>query len=237
MMIRRPGSPRRTAGRTPDPATGQPAPDASPTQPPAPWLLLVLAFAAAVLLATSSYLWVDWGTPDERTQYGTVSLTVAGVLLGMLVNVFLHLPVKSLTAYVLALALMCTAGGLVIAYIKNHQPIDVTDKVVFNRKEQTVAVFPGGAFELSVPLPEERDHLELTLGGTDSEGTRGSPCLPASRLYLTGDGLPEEKKVRFGEVVKIPISQVHGTVRLEVKLTTGPECEISIDASRAVIDS
>ncbi|UIX33264.1 hypothetical protein [Streptomyces sp. GQFP] len=237
MITRRPGSPRHIASRTPHPATEQTAPDPSPSPPP-PWLLLVLAFAAATLLATSSYLWVDWGTPEERTQYGTVSLTVAGVLLGMLVNVFLQLPVKSLTAHILALALMCTAGGLVIAYIKNHQPIDVTDKVVLGERGQTVEVHPDDVFDLSVPLPEERDRLELTLSGRDLDPGNGSDCLPGSKLHLTGDGLPRDgKSVRLGKVTKVSISQVHGTVRLEAKLTADPECRILINPSHAVIDS
>ncbi|MFI1359581.1 hypothetical protein ACH4TV_39300 [Streptomyces sp. NPDC020898] len=233
MIRRRRGSSRHAP--TPGPSAPGPGAD-GPASPPL-WLL-VPAFAAATLFAASSYLWADWGTPEERAQYGTVSLTVAGVLLGMLVNVFLHLPLRSLTALVLALALMCTAAGLGIAHWKEHLPIDVTNKVLLSGKEHTVTVGPKEAFELSVPLPEERDHLELTLSGEDLDPGSGTDCLPGSSLVLTGDGLPkEEKDVRFGEVVTVRISQVHGTVRLEARLTADPECRIRITPSRAVIDS
>lgn len=198
---------------------------------------LLLAFIAAILVALSSYLWVDWGSSDERTLYSTISLTVAGVLLGMLVQTAAGLDGRVTVGVVLVVAVVFTAGGLGIAHWKNQQPIDVTDKVSLGEKDgHTVTVGPGAGFDLSVPLPEPGHTLRLTLSGTDLDPATGSDCVPGSVLHLTGTVLPDGKQVRFDKAVSVPIAQEHDTVRLRAELETGPACRIKVALSRAVID-
>ncbi|MEV1064335.1 hypothetical protein [Streptomyces sp. NPDC050263] len=221
---------------TPAAASGPPQQPAGDGRSARWWL--VAAFLVATLFGASSYIWEDWGGPDERTLYSTVSFGVAAVLLGMLAAAFSNLNGKETAVVVVVLAVVCTTTALTIAYCKIHQPIDVTDKVTLAKGEKAVMAADGEGFDLSVPLPEDRDTLNLTFNGTDPDRVSGTNCLPRSSLRLTGAALPHGKDIPFdGKAVTVPISDRHNAIQLHIELRTDHACRIRVAVSRAVLES
>ncbi|MDL4775198.1 hypothetical protein [Actinomadura xylanilytica] len=198
-------------------------------------IALLSAFAVTGLFALSSYFWVNWGTPDERTLYSTVSLALAGALLGMLVQAAAPLDGRSTIALVLVLSAVFTSGGLGIAYWKNHQPVDVTDKITLD-SGRVITKSNGEGFTISTPVPKA-DHktLRLKLTGKSDTGNTGD-CLFVSRWYVSGS--KSGSNYKFNESAMVPIGQAYGTtVKLNAILVTDQGCKIKIGVGSGVIDS
>lgn len=127
-----------------------------------------------------------------------------------------------------------TAGLLVWRWFEQSRALTVTGEVELSEKADSLR--SGESFTLKVDAPAARNRLRITFSATDRGF--GSPCAPASSLWISGGQFDQPQEAEIGEEVSVELDRSDRTeVRLEVELDTDTGCELSLRVERAVLEN